>query len=1068
MNDLTRSLLVLLNFLHFIQGNNILPALDVIENGFDLPYISNRAKIFDLENEEKSSVYLPTMSKSFTYPSFLSVISHGQNSKRVEKACTGIFKKFSSYCHYLSFSIDVNVGIKQAYWSLNAGAHFGLKKVKTAIDKKHQEIGVSDSWWGIYEVHMPPGFLLASKLSKSLKQSIEMINKIGTPKTESDQHIYNEICCGKSGFGTHYVSSVIAGGHSRMTSFINSSYHTSHSIDTIEAKIEINFEYMKMKLSGRSKFNTTTDKNSTTFRRNTKSIVTYQPDVTKLHGNKKAPWNAWEEAVLENPVAVNKSLSPITDLFTGNPKARKHMERTIKFYLDNNGKAPKLSDVRAVNSFGAVPPPKKNNLVPGLDVVGCGFDATTLTTKNSLFKKPVSNLPTSTWSNPYYPNISYTIPFGYYAKNKPVSEALNGTVFINSVDDLVRKSKLYERTHDGGFLGFGSRDVSKVTKRYYRMFYAHNYVLALTQRQVSWYSLNLLEFPLLEFSDPFKKALDYLPSVYNPNDKSHASLAALFFKSYGTDVVLSVDMGGMVWEEHFFEKCLTKIYSDTCITTEITRGWWLEHKHQASTECPEKKVKKDFKSNSMHYFGRTGGSKGKTPLKQSEWDKWVLSIKDNPRPVRHALGPIYYLLSDSHPKKTALIMATQDFLKRSDTKRKSIIDSLQIIRPPPASVCKKKEEKEKGTAKNSASRFINMFARPLPNTNSKGFNPCDMLCPFVGFFGVSCPCKYRKPVSFANALRHRTLPRGVGVTIDITTGQLKLPAINYVNSPNSWVDVLSGIVYSIPYDVSLSIEGFPHTPSIRVFNTVEELAKVWEDGYKDGKWLGGEFGERKSIIDLYTKFFSKYQKTSISQNPHTLYNLTLHNGWENKLNQFVIKSLRSLPKKYNSNIYSRFMDTWGTHVATKTLIGGMTEQQVTMKSCISKRSSSAKGLTDVELKKYLNMDLRQVPVHSPFYSERRKMSISHRIGGNPEIKNETQWFRSLSENPVLIKIHESIDWSNVVRNGNITSNAVAQNLVRALVERMRTKEKIAQQEYKEVKELMKKRSQTKNCPPYTK
>ena len=94
--------------------------------------------------------------------------------------------------------------------------------------------------------------------------------------------------------------------------------------------------------------------------------------------------------------------------------------------------------------------------------------------------------------------------------------------------------------------------------------------------------------------------------------------------------------------------------------------------------------------------------------------------------------------------------------------------------------------------------------------------------------------------------------------------------------------------------------------------------------------LGGEFGQCKGLLHLYEKFFSKDQVTAINQHPRALYKLSLRAGWERNLNVFVKMALKALPMKYDANIYSRFMDTWGTHVGTKTLVGGMVEQQVSV------------------------------------------------------------------------------------------------------------------------------------------
>ena len=63
------------------------------------------------------------------------------------------------------------------------------------------------------------------------------------------------------------------------------------------------------------------------------------------------------------------------------------------------------------------------------------------------------------------------------------------------------------------FLGFGSKDETTTTEKYYRMFYAHTYSLVLSLKQIAWYSLSLIEFPLPAFSPIFQMSLDYLPKV---------------------------------------------------------------------------------------------------------------------------------------------------------------------------------------------------------------------------------------------------------------------------------------------------------------------------------------------------------------------------------------------------------------------------------------------------------------------------------------------------------------------------------------------------------------------------
>ena len=70
------------------------------------------------------------------------------------------------------------------------------------------------------------------------------------------------------------------------------------------------------------------------------------------------------------------------------------------------------------------------------------------------------------------------------------------------------------------------------------------------------------------------------------------------------------------------------------------------------------------------------------------------------------------------------------------------------------------------------------------------------------------------------------------------------------------------------------------------------------------------------------------------------------------------------------------------------LVGGMSEQQVAMKSCIYQNANMEGGLTDDQLKEYLQMDLSKDDIQDTFYTNRRQFSIDHKLGGNPEVSND--------------------------------------------------------------------------------
>ena len=110
------------------------------------------------------------------------------------------------------------------------------------------------------------------------------------------------------------------------------------------------------------------------------------------------------------------------------------------------------------------------------------------------------------------PEVSAThFVVGFYAMNTPESLLVNGSIHMDSIDDYIEHSIWSESHHHSGFLGFGSKDETTTTERFYRMFYAHTYSLVLSLKQIGWYSLSLMEFPLPEFNSVFKMSLDYLP-----------------------------------------------------------------------------------------------------------------------------------------------------------------------------------------------------------------------------------------------------------------------------------------------------------------------------------------------------------------------------------------------------------------------------------------------------------------------------------------------------------------------------------------------------------------------------
>ena len=59
----------------------------------------------------------------------------------------------------------------------------------------------------------------------------------------------------------------------------------------------------------------------------------------------------------------------------------------------------------------------------------------------------------------------------------------------------------------------------------------------------------------------------------------------------------------------------------------------------------------------------------------------------------------------------------------------------------------------------------------------------------------------------------------------------------------------------------------------------------------------------------------------------------------------------------------------------------MSEQQVIMKDCMWQSAYLTGGITDQQLRQFLEMELGMKTPPSGYYKERRQMHIDHRIGG---------------------------------------------------------------------------------------
>jgi len=123
----------------------------------------------------------------------------------------------------------------------------------------------------------------------------------------------------------------------------------------------------------------------------------------------------------EQPIVINRTLSHIANLIRTNAQVQQHLRRTVDFYL-NNGFLPTLAELNSRQKIARLlsPPSTPVGPIPGLDVVGCGFDSLTLQSRSCILD--ISNSSENeSWTDPYNQTLSYSLPNGFFATNTPES-----------------------------------------------------------------------------------------------------------------------------------------------------------------------------------------------------------------------------------------------------------------------------------------------------------------------------------------------------------------------------------------------------------------------------------------------------------------------------------------------------------------------------------------------------------------------------------------------------------------------------------------------------------------------
>ena len=154
---------------------------------------------------------------------------------------------------------------------------------------------------------------------------------------------------------------------------------------------------------------------------------------------------------------------------------------------------------------------------------------------------------------------------------------------------------------------------------------------------------------------------------------------------------------------------------------------------------------------------------------------------------------------------------------------------------------------------------------------------------------------------------------------------------------------------------------------------------------------------------------------ALSQRAIGLYTLRV-NPSTVQLNAFARHALSQLTSNFDLQLYEDFLDAWGTHIITKTLIGGMIEEQAEVKRCLFPMGNAA-------ISRCIPFsDRNPSDAQCKSVASQSKVTSKRWLGGNIVRRDENSWKRTLASDPALLQILEIVPWYHFVSDEKVKAN----------------------------------------------
>lgn len=638
---------VLFVFVDYIHAYPLIRSSEYIGKGFNSKTGEvNAFPIFQLGYKLNQTWTFPGSTTKYSVPDEFEV---RDLSLVVSNSALNTYETYNSYLTEFTKWYNFEFGIQTGAFTL-AYEHINeLIEIYQSITTDINMFSHSNYWWGFYHTNTWDTRLL--KRDPYFDKVVKMLPR--TINTQGDVDLYTEFI---NTFGTEATIGGDEGAKISINNFMDNEITHSQSFEWILDQTTLMFHFLLFDISPGDFKQKTDIKIDDLFLKHARTVIDFDGGDPLFAKN--STLDKWIETIEDKSTYLNLTFVPLWELITEDSVKQATLKDFISKYLTDT--TSKILKYRVLKP--------NDNPIPGLDVIGCGLDTTTMENKDIIFLKTYDM--GTTWTNPIYPDLVFDIPDYMFVQDVPEDYFLNATFIISSTLDF---NAYYEQITEesSGFLDLGSTSTEVI--KTWHFYYENDQAYGKIFKYFTWVKITRpVNYHYTDMFHPeFLAELTLLPSVYN-NDTKQAFYD--LFGIFGTTIVDSIYLGGTMLCETRFHKCFTVQESDEWVS-EQTEWSFMDiigdgHGHSTHTHTVDKTFT-EYSSTDAKYVGGLSDK-----LNINQWKDWVLTIKDNMVPVRYTLAPLWDVIDDPVMSNN-IKQAAYDYTQEAVNKANNLINDLK-------------------------------------------------------------------------------------------------------------------------------------------------------------------------------------------------------------------------------------------------------------------------------------------------------------------------------------------------------------------------------------------------------